>query len=87
MSFLLDTNVVSEARRPGGDANVKSWVASVPASDLYLSVLVIGEVRRGIERLRRRDPAQAAMYETWLVTLRQDYADRIIPISADSAEE
>lgn len=87
MSFLLNTNVVSEARRPGGNASVKAWLASVPAGDLYLSVLVVGEIRRGIERLRRRDPSQAQVFETWLARLQRDYADRIIPITADVAEE
>jgi len=87
VSFLLDTNVLSEARKPGGDPNVRAWIASVSGSELYLSVLVVGEIRQGIERLRRRDPAQAAVYETWLARLRRDYADRIIPITGDIAEE
>jgi predicted nucleic acid-binding protein len=87
MSFLLDTNVVSEARRPPGDTVVKAWLASVPADSLYLSVLVVGEIRRGVERLRRRDAPQAAIYEAWLATLDLDYADHIIPITADIAEE
>jgi predicted nucleic acid-binding protein len=55
--------------------------------DLYLSVLVLGEVRRGIERLRRRDTLQAVMLEDWLTQLRRDYADRIVPITAEIAEE
>ncbi|MHB8619499.1 MAG: PIN domain-containing protein [Chloroflexota bacterium] len=87
MSFLLDTNVISEARKPDGNANVKRWMASVSGSDLYISVLVVGEIRQGIARLRRRDPAQAGVYEQWLGTLRRDYSDRIIPITADIAEE
>lgn len=87
MSFLLDTNVVSEVRRSRGAVLVKSWFDSVDAEDLYLSVLVLGEVRRGIERLRRRDTLQAAMFEGWLAQLRRDYADRIVPITAEIAEE
>jgi predicted nucleic acid-binding protein len=87
VTYLLDTNVISEVRKPHGDANVKTWFASVPGGTLYLSVLVLGEIRRGIERLRRRDAPQAAVYEGWMVTLRRDYADRILPISADIAEE
>lgn len=83
----MDTNVLSEARRPRGDANVKAWLASVPADSLYLSVLVVGEVRRGIERLRQRDPVQAGVYEEWLAALRQDYADRVLPVTAEVAEE
>lgn len=87
MSFLLDTNILSELRRPNGNANVKAWLASVPSDSLYLSVLTVGEIRRGIELLRRRDPAQAAIYDAWLTTLRRDYADRIILITGDIAEE
>jgi predicted nucleic acid-binding protein len=87
VSFLLDTNVLSEARRPRGDANVKAWLASVPAGNLYLSVLVVGEIRGGIERLRRRDPVQADAYEGWLATLRRDYADRLLPVTAEVADE
>ncbi len=87
MSFLLDTNVVSEARKPNADENVKAWFGSVKGTDLFLSVLVVGEIRRGIEGLRRRDPAQAASYESWLSTLHQDYADRILLITSDIAEE
>ena len=87
VSFLLDTNVISEARRPRGDANVKAWLASVPADNLYLSVLVVGEIRGGRERLRRRDPVQADAYEGWLATLRRDYADRLLPVTAEVADE
>lgn len=87
-SFLLDTNVVSEARKAGrADAGVRAWIASVRGTQLYLSVLVVGEIRQGVERLRRRDPAQAEMYEAWLATLLHSYGDRVIPITADVAEE
>jgi predicted nucleic acid-binding protein len=87
LSFLLDTNVVSEARKRNADPNVRAWLASVPDPDLYLSALVIGEIRQGVERLRRRDPAQAAMYDAWLSTLLRDFADRIVPVTAEVAQE
>lgn len=87
MRYLLDTNVLSEVRRPRGDERVKRWVASTPGDEMYLSALVIGEVRRGIERLARRDPDQAGMYEAWLATVLHDYADRIIPVDAEIADE
>lgn len=87
MEYLLDTNVLSEARRPRGDARVKDWLASVSASDLYLSALVVGEIRRGIERLNRRYPDQAGVYEAWLGIVLNDYADRIIPVNAEIANE
>ncbi len=87
MRYLLDTNVLSEARRPGGNEGVKAWISSRSSDDLYLSALVIGEVRRGIERLARRDPDQSGVYEAWLDTVLQDYADRIIPVDAEIADE
>ncbi len=87
MSFLLDTNVVSEVRRTRGAPPVKAWIDSVDAEELYLSVLVLGEVRRGIERLRRHDALQAAVLEGWLAQLRRDYADRVLPITVTIAEE
>ena len=64
MKYLLDTNVVSEAREPRGDEGVKRWLSSAHVADLYMSVLVVGEIRRGIERLKRRDPVGAEVYET-----------------------
>lgn len=86
MKYLIDTNVLSEARRPRGDEKVKRWISSAPAADLYLSVLVVGEIRRGIERLKRRDPDGAEVYETWLGTILHDYADRVLPVDAEIAE-
>ena len=87
MAYLLDTNVVSEARKPAADANVLSWLASVADDELYLSALVIGEIRQGIERLRRRDPARAVVFDTLLSTLAHDYGDRIISVTAEVAQE
>jgi predicted nucleic acid-binding protein len=85
---VLDTNVVSEARK-GSRANpsVMRWLSSVAAEDLYVSVLVIGEIRQGIEGLRGRDSIQADHLETWLSGLRRRYADRILPMDLEIAEE
>ena len=87
MAFLLDTNVISEVRKPAPNPNVRAWLDSVPAAELYLSVLVVGEIRQGIERLRRHDPAQAEPYEAWLSALQRSFADRLVPITADVCEE
>lgn len=87
MTFLLDTNVVSEIRKPRPDSKVQAWLASVPEADLYLSVLVVGEIRQGVERLRRLDPARLAPYEAWLSELLRHFADRLVPITADVCEE
>ena len=87
MKYLLDTNVLSEVRKPLGDAHVKRCISSMPARDLYISVLTLGEVRRGIGLLERRDRAQAETYEAWLVTVLRDYEDRILPVDAEAADE
>lgn len=87
MAFLLDTNVISEARKRSPDSNVRAWLESVPEPDLYLSVLVVGEIRQGIERLRRRDPARVATYEAWLEALVHGFAERLVPVTADVCEE
>jgi predicted nucleic acid-binding protein len=87
VGFLLDTNVISEARRKRPDANVEAWLTTVPEAELYVSVLVVGEIRQGIERLRHRDRSQAVVFETWLSTLVDSYADRIVPVTAEAAEE
>jgi toxin FitB len=88
LNFLLDTNVVSEPRKGRrADTNVMRWLSSVGTDELYLSVLVIGEIRQGIEGLRRRDPTQASDLESWLVGLRRGYADRIQSVDLEAAEE
>jgi toxin FitB len=86
MSYLLDTNVVSEIRKQAPDVGVSSWFASVPADSLFLSVLVIGEIRQGIERLVRRDGAQADVFERWLSQLVRDWADRLVPVTEGVAQ-
>jgi toxin FitB len=87
MSFLLDTNVVSELRRRTPSPNVLRWFATVAAHDLYISVLTIGEIRQGVELLRREDPIAAASIDDWLNGLVTAYHDRIIDIDASIAEQ
>jgi toxin FitB len=87
VSFLLDTNIVSEIRKPNANVAVRRWFASIAPEELFLSVLVVGEIRQGIERLRKRDVEQAAVYERWLATLETDYADRLVPVTAQIAQE
>ena len=88
MSFLLDTNVISELRKgPRCDPHVKSWFQSVDDADLFLSVLVIGELRVGIERIRRRDPQGATALENWLTTLVADFGQRILSVDYAVADQ
>lgn len=88
MTYLLDTNVLSELRKgPRCNPRVASWFAGVDDQDLGLSVLVIGEIRRGIETLRRRDPRRAGALERWLARLLRDHADRVLAIDGRVADE
>lgn len=87
MSFLLDTNVLSEAKRRRGEARVKGWFDSASSANLFTSVLVIGEIRRGVEGLRRRDASQAVLLEKWLAALKQMFADRVLPVTTEISEE
>ena len=86
MSFLLDTNIVSEIRKKAPNAGVSAWFASVPPSELFLSVMVVGEIRQGIERLAQRDSAQSEIFQQWLGQLIDVYGDRIAPVTAEVAE-
>ncbi len=87
MSFLVDTNVVSELRKGERcDPRVRSWLANVDENAIYLSVLTIGEIRRGIESIRVRDAAAAAALEVWLRRLVADAGDRIIAVDEEVAE-
>jgi predicted nucleic acid-binding protein len=85
--LLLDTNVVSELRK-GARANrdVRAWLEGVADEDIHLSVLVIGELRRGVELLRRRDARQAMTLDHWLDRLMTDHGDRILGIDLAVAE-
>jgi predicted nucleic acid-binding protein len=87
MAWLLDTNVISELRK-GSRANrgVQAWFSTVEDADLHTSVLVIGEIRRGIERLAPRDPPSARALERWARTLETQFADRILPITLEISD-
>lgn len=83
MSYLLDTNVVTELRKSQhrADPAVRSWVAARRPSDLYLSVITVLEIELGIARLKRRDPAQADRLHTWLDDDVLDvFAGRVLPV-------
>lgn len=88
MMFLLDTNILSELRR-GRRCNpgVADWFAAVAATDLYISVLTVGELYKGIALARqRRDYTQADNLDAWLRLLAAQFADRILPVDAAVAQ-
>lgn len=86
MSFLLDTNVISEIRR-GRDANVAAWAQTWNDADLHLSALTVGEIRKGVERLRGHDPEQAAVFDAWLAELQERFGDRILGVDVEVAHD
>ncbi|WP_433931839.1 type II toxin-antitoxin system VapC family toxin [Sorangium cellulosum] len=87
MSFLIDTNVLSEMRKKArANSNVLGWSARSRASELFLSALVIGEVRRGIEGVRARDPVQAGALDAWLNTVIVSFGPRILPVTVEIAD-
>lgn len=81
MSWLIDTNVISELRKGDRcDPNVSTWYAGVDAGDLHLSVLVLGEIRKGIDQLQPREPERAAALKAWLEAVDAAFAGRILPV-------
>ena len=80
MTYLLDTNVVSEIGKSRPDPGVLTWFEEAPDESLHLSVLVVGELRNGIERLRGRDLALASALEGWLTALEARFARRTFDI-------
>lgn len=87
MRFLLDTNVISEIRK--GDRahpNVARWVVATPVGDIATSVVVLAEIRRGIELKRRNDPDQAAALDGWFIQMRIGLGDRVLAIDEPIAD-
>jgi toxin FitB len=87
VSFLLDTNVVSELRKgQRANAAVMKWFSQIDGDDVQLSVLVLGELRQGVERLRTRDVPSAERLDRWLRRLGEEYAGRILPVDERVAQ-
>ena len=87
MRYMLDTNILSELRKgERAHASVRAWFDDVPDEALFTSVLVLGELRRGVESVRRRDPVAASALDQWLARMMDSFSDRIIDIDADIAD-
>jgi predicted nucleic acid-binding protein len=87
MPFLLDTNILSELRKGDRcDPNVLNWAAKESAQAHYISVLSLGEIRKGIELLRKKSPDKCMSLEDWLQKLHTDYANCTIAITAEISE-
>jgi len=84
---LLDTNVVSELRKgKRTNPDVLTWFQAVDEDDLFLSVLVVVEIRCGIERIRSSDPVQARVLDRWLKGLEVAYVDRVLLVTTAIAD-
>ncbi len=82
MGYLVDTNIISELRKKNRcDANVRNWFNQTESDLVYISVLTIGEIRQGVERIRRRDVCAALSLENWLQQVEINACGRILPIS------
>jgi predicted nucleic acid-binding protein len=87
MGYLIDTNVLSEMRKgTRGNPQLVDWTTRAAQRDMFLSVLIVGEVRRGIEGVRRRDAAQADALEAWLGRVSDAFEGRILPVTRPIAE-
>ncbi len=83
--FLLDTNVISAARK--FDRSVSGWIGNQGRYDLWLSVITLGEIARGVVKKERKDPTSARHLALWYQQLRLRYADRILDIDDQVVEE
>jgi predicted nucleic acid-binding protein len=83
--YLLDTDVVSELRRPRRDSDIVAWIEPITSTDLFISTITIFEVEFGIEQQRRDDPPLARDLEAWLDDTLRLYGDRILPLTVNIA--
>lgn len=86
MSYLLDTNVLSETRKRQPAASVLDWIAGTPPDLLHVSVLTLGEIEQGVARVRGQgDQRRAVALERWLADVRAGFADRVLPVTLQVA--
>jgi predicted nucleic acid-binding protein len=86
LTFLLDTNVLSEPGRRKPHVAVVDWLRHQDPEQLFVSVLTLGEIAFGVEARARRDPAAGRRFAAWLGTLRTNYGDRALPVTGEIAE-
>ncbi|NCE85841.1 type II toxin-antitoxin system VapC family toxin [Pseudomonas sp. Q1] len=81
--YLLDTNVISELRKPRADAKVVAWAKSVIAPRMFISAITLKELETGVLRIERRDPVQGKVLRTWLKKhVMPAFDARILPVDA-----
>ena len=82
MPYLLDTCLISELRKTSCNPGVAAWMSSIEPDEAFLSVITLGEIRRGIELHRSKDAKASGALERWLFGLESHYAERVLPITA-----
>lgn len=87
MKYLLDTNVVSEIQKKKSNSQVAAWLSIIHSSQLYLSCITIGEIRKGISKLAKKDKIASLKLEKWLERIIIDYNERILNIDKEICEE
>ncbi len=83
--WLLDTMVISELRKRDPDPNVVIWLSSAPENSLFLSVVTISEIQRGIALQRGKDAPFAERLQFWLDEMMRNYGDRVLPVTPEIA--
>lgn len=83
--YLLDTNVISETRKNRADSGVMAFLSAADAAGLFLSVLTLGELRKGVAARRRTDPAAADQLGAWVDGIETSFADRVLSLDAATA--
>jgi len=86
MPYLLDTCLISELRKTNCNPGVAAWMSSIEPDEAFLSVITLGEIRRGIELHRSKDAKESGALERWLLGLESHYAERVLPITAAIAD-
>ncbi len=83
--YLLDTNIISETRKVRADRGVLAFLSAAEAAALFMSVLTLGELRKGVAAKRRTDPAAADQLGAWVDGIETTFADRVLSVDAATA--
>ena len=84
--YLLDTNILSETRKKQADEKVVAFLTSADPSSIYISILTLGELRKGVAQKRRTDPATAAALAAWVDGLEFGFANHILAVDTATAK-